>query len=81
MVGAAFPECRQVLGGFRAHARERARRKADPNDSFACKFTYNEKKGRSFDAVMQHIADEGYEKKIWVTRDPRDNAVSDALYR
>jgi hypothetical protein len=81
MVAATFPECRPVLGGFRAHTRERARRNRNPNDSFACKFTYNEKKGRSFDAVMRHVADEGYEKKIWVARDPRDNAVSDALFR
>jgi hypothetical protein len=81
MIAAAFPECRPVLGRFRAHARERARRAADPDASFACKFTYNDKKGRSFDAVMRHIADEAYEKKIWVTRDPRDNAVSDALFR
>jgi len=81
MVAAAFPECRPVPGGFRAHARDRARPDADPAASFACKFTYNDDKGRSFGTVMQHIADEAYDKKIWVARDPRDNAVSNALYR
>jgi hypothetical protein len=81
MIAAAFPECRPVLGGFRAHAKSRARASSDPDESFACKFTYNDRKGRSFDAVMRHIAAEGYDKKIWVTRDPRDNAVSDALFR
>lgn len=81
MIAAAFPECRPVLGGFRAHAKSRARPSSDPDESYACKFTYNERKGRSFDAIMHHIAAEGYDKKIWVTRDPRDNAVSDALFR
>ena len=81
MVAAAFPECQPVLGGFRAHAKSRAESGSDADASFACKFTYNDKKGRSFDAMMRHIADEGYDKKIWVARDPRDNAVSDALFR
>jgi len=81
MVAAAFPECRPVPGGFRAHARERAHPDADPAASFVCKFTYNDDRGRSFGAVMEHIADEVYDKKIWVARDPRDNAVSNALYR
>jgi len=80
MIAAAFPECRSVPGGFRAHVRERMEPGAG-SDSFVCKFTYNDKKGRSFDTVERHIADEGYDKKIWVTRDPRDNAVSDALFR
>ena len=81
MIAAAFPECQPVLGGFHAHAKNRARPSSDPDESYACKFTYNDRKGRSFDAVMRHIAAEGYDKKIWVTRDPRDNAVSDALFR
>jgi hypothetical protein len=80
MIAAAFPECRAVPGGFRAHVRER-RGAGAADDSFVCKFTYSDKKGRSFDAVMRHIAEEGYDKKIWVTRDPRDNVVSDALFR
>jgi len=80
MIAAAFPECRAVTGGFNVHARER-RDAAAGDESFVCKFTYNDKKGRSFDAVMRHIVEEGYDKKIWVTRDPRDNAVSDALFR
>jgi len=80
MIAAAFPECRPVPGGFRAHVRER-RAAAVASEGVVCKFTYNDKKGRSFDAVMRHISDEGYDKKIWVTRDPRDNAVSDALFR
>lgn len=81
MIAAAFPECRPVLGGFRAHVKDRARLSSDPDESYACKFTYNDRKGRSFGAVMRHIAEEGYDKKIWVARDPRDNAVSDALFR
>jgi len=81
MIAAAFPECRMVPGTFHAHSRERASSGADPDASFACKFTYNEKKGRSFDTIMRHIADEGYDKKIWLSRDPRDTAVSDALFR
>jgi hypothetical protein len=80
MIAAAFPECRLVPGGFRAHIRDR-RKSGATADSLVCKFTYNDKKGRSFDAVTRHIADEGYHRKIWVTRDPRDNAVSDALFR
>jgi hypothetical protein len=81
MVAAAFPECRPVLGGFRAHVHARSRAGSARDASFVCKFTFNDKKGRSFDAVMRHIVDEGYDKKIWLARDPRDNAVSDALFR
>lgn len=80
MIAAAFPECRLVPGGFRAHVRN-CQKLGAAADDFVCKFTYNDKKGRSFDAVERHIADAGYDKKIWVTRDPRDNAVSDALFR
>ena len=81
MIVGAFPECRPVHGGFKSHARERNRKSADPDASFVAKFTHNDRKGRSFDVLLRHIAREGYAKKIWVARDPRDNAVSDALFR
>jgi hypothetical protein len=81
MIGNAFPECRSIHGGLKAHARGRTRSDADRDANIAAKFTHNDAKGRTFDVIAEHVAREGYDKKIWVARDPRDNAVSDALYR
>jgi len=81
MIGEAFPECRRVVGGFHRHVRSRKSAHPGAHDSLVCKFTYNEEKGRSFDSLLWHAAVEKYDKKIWIARDPRDNAVSAALYR
>ena len=45
------------------------------------KHTYEERKGKSFDLYREHLAQEHYDRKIWMARDPRDSAVSRMLYR
>ena len=45
------------------------------------KHTYEEHKGKGFDVYKEHLAQESYDKKIWIARDPRDSAVSRMLYR
>ena len=45
------------------------------------KHTYNERKGRTFDAYLDHFTEIDYDRKIWMARDPRDSAVSGMLYR
>ena len=45
------------------------------------KHTYSERKGKTFDLFRQHIADERYDRMIWIARDPRDAAVSEMLFR
>lgn len=45
------------------------------------KHTYEESKGKGFEAYREHLASENYDRKIWIARDPRDSAVSRMLYR
>jgi hypothetical protein len=45
------------------------------------KHTYSERKGKTFDLFRQHIAEERYDRMIWIARDPRDAAVSEMLFR
>ena len=45
------------------------------------KHTYSERKGKTFDLFRQHIADERYDRMVWIARDPRDAAVSEMLFR
>lgn len=50
-----------------------------PNAVF--KFTYNEDKGRNLELFKGHVRDVYYDRKIWIARDPRDNAISRMLFR
>jgi len=45
------------------------------------KHTYSERKGKTFDLFQQHLAEEHYDRTIWIARDPRDAAVSEMLFR
>ena len=45
------------------------------------KHTYSQRKGKTFDLFKQHVADEHYDRMIWIARDPRDAAVSEMLFR
>jgi hypothetical protein len=45
------------------------------------KFTYSETKGRTFDLFREHLRQTDYDRKIWLARDPRDNALSRFLFR
>jgi hypothetical protein len=47
----------------------------------AFKFTYNEDKGRGLELFEKHVSEACYDRKIWIARDPRDNAVSRLLFR
>lgn len=45
------------------------------------KFTYNESRGRTFEMFEEHLRQTDYDRKIWIARDPRDNALSRFLFR
>lgn len=73
-VAGGLPNCQAFSGG-------------DPGEhsgdyeNAVYKFTYNERKGRTFDLFRDHSNEIQYDRKIWVARDPRDVAVSEMLYR
>ena len=73
-VGAALPESRIFSGG-------KPDKVAGINGNAVFKFTYNENKGRTFDMFREHICQTEYDRKIWIARDPRDNALSRFLFR
>lgn len=45
------------------------------------KFTLSDNKGRSFESLRDHLSQTEYDRKIWIARDPRDNAISRVLFR
>jgi hypothetical protein len=45
------------------------------------KHTYKERKSRTFDVYLNHVNEVGYDRMIWMARDPRDVAISKMLYR
>jgi hypothetical protein len=45
------------------------------------KHTYEPRKGKDFALYREHLSKERYDRKIWMSRDPRDAAVSKMLYR
>ena len=73
-VAGGLPNCQAFSGG-------------DPGEhsgdyeNAVYKYTYNERKGRTFDLFRDHSTEIKYDRKIWVARDPRDVAVSEMLYR
>ena len=73
-VGSGLPEAQIFSGG-----------KPDKAVGFkgngVFKFTYNEPKGRTFDMFRDHLRQTEYDRKIWIARDPRDNALSRFLFR
>ena len=73
-VGAALPDSRIFSGG-------KPDKVAGFNGNGVCKFTYNEPKGRTFDMFREHLRQTEYDRKIWIARDPRDNALSRFLFR
>jgi len=50
-------------------------------DNAVFKYTYNEDKSRSLELFGKHVNEVRYDRKIWIARDPRDNAVSRLLFR
>jgi hypothetical protein len=45
------------------------------------KHTYEESRGRRVDFYWRLLEREHYDRKVWITRDPRDIAISRMLYR
>ncbi|MEN8688310.1 MAG: hypothetical protein AB1Z51_03475 [Desulfuromonadales bacterium] len=73
-IGAARPEL-QIFSGGRLERVEKIHGDA------VFKFTMSENKGRSFNAFIDHLSRVEYDRKIWIARDPRDNAISRVLFR
>lgn len=73
-VAAGLPNCRAFSGGHPG-------KYAGEFENSVHKHTYSERKGKTFEVYHQHVADEKYDRKIWMARDPRDVAVSRMLFR
>jgi hypothetical protein len=73
-VAGGLPDCRAFAG-------------SDPGkhlgdyENAVYKHTYKERKGRTFEIYLNHVSEIGYDRMIWVARDPRDVAISEMLYR
>jgi len=73
-VAGGLPDCRAFAG-------------SDPGkhlgdyENAVYKHTYKERKGRTFEIYLNHVSEVGYDRMIWVARDPRDVAISEMLYR
>ena len=73
-VASALPESQAFSGGKLKNIAE-----IDGNAVF--KHTYNEARGRTFEKFNEHLRQTEYDRKIWIARDPRDNALSRFLFR
>lgn len=73
-VAAGIPNCKSFSGGHPG-------KYVGNYKNAVYKHTYSERKGKSFDLYRSHLAKEHYDKKIWISRDPRDTAVSEMLFR
>jgi hypothetical protein len=73
-VAAGLPHCRAFSGG------DIGKHLGDYENA-VYKHTYSERKGRTFDAYLDHVTEANYDCKIWMARDPRDAAVSRMLFR
>jgi len=73
-VSAALPESQAVSGGRLEKVNE-----IEGNAVF--KHTYNDVQGRTFEKFKEHLNQTEYDRKIWIARDPRDNALSRLLFR
>jgi hypothetical protein len=73
-VAGGLPNCHAFSGG-------KPGKYVGNYDNVVYKHTYDERKGKNFELYSDHLADEHYDRKIWMARDPRDAAVSRMLYR
>ena len=73
-VAGGLPDCQAFSGGHPG-------KYLGDYDNAVYKHTYEERKGKNFDLYREHLEQEQYDRKIWMTRDPRDVAVSRMLYR
>lgn len=73
-IGSALPDFLLYSGGKLDKATK-------TNGDAIFKFTLSEQKGRSFENFREHLERTNYDRKIWIARDPRDNAISRSLFR
>ena len=73
-VAGGLPDCRAFSGG------DIGKHLGDYENA-VYKQTYSERKGRTLNAYREHATEIGYDRKIWMARDPRDAAVSRMLFR
>ena len=73
-IAGGLPGCRTFSGGTPGKI-------ASHHANAVFKFTYNEDKGRTLELYGKHVSEARYDRKIWIARDPRDNAVSRLLFR
>ena len=73
-VSGGLPNCRAFSGG-------KPGKYVGDYENAVYKHTYEARKGKDFDLYREHLANETYDRKIWIARDPRDAAVSRMLYR
>jgi hypothetical protein len=73
-VSGGLPNCQAFSGG-------RPGQHIGDYENAVYKHTYEERKGKSFEAFQEHLSQEHYDRMIWMARDPRDAAVSRMLYR
>jgi len=73
-VAGGLPNCQAFAGGDPG-------KHSNGYENAVYKHTYSERKGRTFDVYQKLAADENYNRKIWMARDPRDAAVSRMLFR
>jgi hypothetical protein len=73
-VAGGLPNCHAFSGGHPG-------KHIGDYENAVYKYTYEERKGKSFQVLQEHLSNEHYDRKIWMARDPRDAAVSRMLYR
>ncbi len=73
-IAEGLPNCKVFSGG-------QPGKYAGDYENVVYKHTYEERKGKSFNLLNEHLQKEHYDRKIWIARDPRDAAVSRMLYR
>ena len=73
-VSGGLPNCHAFSGG-------RPGKYVGDYENAVYKHTYEERKGKSIEVFKEHLNKEHYDRKIWMSRDHRDAAVSRMLYR
>ncbi len=73
-IAGGLPDCLAFSGG-------RPGKYIGNYENAVYKHTYEPRKGKDFELYREHLANEHYDRKIWMARDPRDAAVSRMLYR
>jgi hypothetical protein len=73
-VAAGIPNCKAFSGGLPG-------KYMGDYENAVFKHTYNEFKGKNIELYSDHFRNVHYDRKIWISRDPRDSSISRMLYR